>query len=172
MEDKNPRPVGDDEYYGANAKLLYYKERLNNALKGKNPKGYEKFMESVGEIRRKDFSKSAEFVEGYDFKESLSAQELKEILKDDYNDYIGTIKTIRDRNFADSRAKKLYGEKEMNEDVEKLAYGKRFATMPVVTSIARTTKRPSGDVIVEDMFTYDPEAKKVNKITVKKNQSR
>lgn len=168
-EDPKRRPVGDDEYYGANAKLLYYKDILNNALKGKNPKGFDQFISDVVEMRRKDPSKSGEFIEGYDFKEALTPQDLKDILKDDYSDYVSTIKTIRDRGYADDKAKKLYGEKEMAQDVESLMYGKRFATMPVVTSMA-TTRLRGGNVVenVEDMFTYDPKMKKVNKITVRK----
>jgi hypothetical protein len=168
IEDPNRRPIGDDDYYGANAKLLYYRDILNNSLKGKNPKGFDQFLSSVGEIRRKDPSKSQEFIEGYDFKEALSPQDLKDILKDDYSDYVDTIRTIRDRGYADNKAKKLYGEKEMEQEVENLMYGKRFATMPVVTSAARTTKSDKGDMTIEDMFTYDPKMKKVNKITVRK----
>lgn len=168
VEDPVRRPIGDDDYYGANAKLLYYRDILNNSLKGKNPKGFDQFISSVGEMRRKDPSKSQEFIEGYDFKEALSPQDLKDILKDDYADYVGTIKTIRDRGYADDRVKKLYGEKEMDQDVESLMYGKRFSTMPVVTSASRTTKGEKGDMTIEDMYTYDPKMKKVNKITVKK----
>ena len=168
IEDPKKRPIGDDDYYGANAKLAYYREVLNNALKGKNPRGYDQFMMAVGDIRRKDPSKAAEVIEGYDFKDALAPQELKEILGGDYVDYIETVKTIRDRGFADDRAKKLYGEKEMDQDVEGLMYGKRFMTMPIVTSAARTTKGEKGDVTIEDMYTYDPKMKKVNKITVKK----
>jgi hypothetical protein len=168
IEDPKKRPIGDDDYYGANAKLAYYREVLNNALKGKNPRGYDQFMMAVGDIRRKDPSKAAEVIEGYNFKDALAPQELKEILGGDYGDYIETVKTIRDRGFADDRAKKLYGEKEMDQDVEGLMYGKRFMTMPIVTSAARTTKGEKGDVTIEDMYTYDPKMKKVNKITVKK----
>jgi len=168
IEDPKKRPIGDDDYYGANAKLAHYREILNNALKGKNPRGFDQFMMAVGDIRRKDPSKAAEVIEAYDFKDALAPQELKEILGGDYGDYIETVKTIRDRGFADDRAKKLYGEKEMDQDVEGLMYGKRFMTMPVVTSAARTTKGEKGDVTIEDMYTYDPKMKKVNKITVKK----
>ena len=167
-EEPKRRPIGDDDYYGANAKLLYYKDVLNNALRGKNPKGFDDFKNAVSEITRKDYSKRGEFVEGYDFKEALTPQDLKDILKDDYSDYVETIRTIRDRGYADNKVKKLYGEKEMDQDVESLMYGKRFATMPVVTSFARTDKGPKGETTIENMFTYDPKAKKVNKITVRK----
>jgi hypothetical protein len=168
IEDPKKRPIGDDDYYGANAKLSYYKDVLNNALKGKNPRGFDQFMMAVGDARRKDPTKAREVIEAYDFKDALNPKELQEILGDDYGDYIETVKTIRDRGFADDRAKKLYGEKEMNQDVESLMYGKRFMTMPIVTSAARTTKGEKGDVTIEDMFTYDPKMKKVNKISVKK----
>jgi hypothetical protein len=168
IEDPIKRPVGDDDYYGANAKLAYYRDILNNSLKGKNPRGFDQFITAVGDIRRKDPSKAAEVIEGYDFKDALAPQELKEILGGDYGDYINTIKTIRDRGFADSKAKKLYGEKEMDQDVESLMYGKRFMTMPIVTSISRTTKGEKGVSTIQDMFTYDPKMKKVNKISVKK----
>jgi hypothetical protein len=47
-------------------------------------------------------------------------------------------------------------------------YGKRFATMPTVTSISRTSVGEKGPSTVSDMFTYDPKMKKVNKISVKK----
>jgi hypothetical protein len=168
IEDPKKRPIGDDDYYGANAKLAYYREVLNNALKGKNPRGYDQFMMAVGDIRRKDPSKAAEVIEGYDFKDALAPQELKEILGGDYGDYIETVKTIRDRGFADDRAKKLYGEKEMDQDVEGLMYGKRFMTMPIVTSVSRTSVGEKGPATVSDMFTYDPKMKKVNKISVRK----
>jgi hypothetical protein len=168
MEDPTKRPIGDDDYYGANAKLSYYKDVLNNALKGKNPKGFDQFMMAVGDARRKDPTKAREVIESYDFKDALNPQELKEILGDDYGDYIQTVKTIRDRGYADSRAKKLYGETEMDQDVESLMYGKRFATMPTVTSISRTSVGEKGPSTVSDMFTYDPKMKKVNKISVRK----
>lgn len=169
MNEDPKRPVGDDDYYGANAKFAYYRNLLNNSLKGKNPKGFDDFMNAVGEASRKDYSKRNEFVEGYDFKEYLTPQDLKDILKDDYQDYVSTLKTIREKGLVDNKVKKLYGEKEIDQDVESLAYGKRFATLPAVTSISK--KRTRDGVVIgdtEDMFTYDPKQKKVNKITVNK----
>jgi hypothetical protein len=172
-EDPKKRPpIDDDSYYGANAKLDYYRVKLNDALRGKNPRAFDKFLSEVSNVRRTDYSKSPEFIEGYDFKDALAPQELKEILGGDYGDYINTIKTIRDRGFADSKAKKLYGEKEMDQDVESLMYGKRFMTIPLMVSRDVTyrgpNRGPNGQETISDMYSYDPKNKKVNKITVKK----
>ena len=173
QEDPKKRPpIDDDSYYGANAKVYYYRDKLNNALRGKNPRGFDQFLSEVGKVRRQDYSKAGEFIEGYDFKEALTPQELKEVLGEDYNDYIQSVKTIRDKGYADSNARKLYGEKEMDEDVENLMYGKRFMTMPLMISKEATyrgpNRGPSGQETITDMYTYDPKAKRVNKVTVKK----
>lgn len=162
------RPVGDEEYYSANAKLSYYKDVLNNALRGKNPSGYDKFFQTVGEARRKSLASVGEIVETFDFKEALAPQEIKEILKDDYDDYVSTITSIRDRGYADDKIKKLFGEKEMNEDVNNLMYGKRFATIPLVLSTAKTNIRDGKSETIEDIYSYDPKVKSVNKYTVRK----
>ena len=168
IEDPKKRPVGDDEYYSANAKMSYYKDILNNALKGKNPKGFDQFISAVGEARRKNPMGVSEVVESYDFQDALTPQDLKAILKDDYSDYVETIRTIRDRGYADDKVKKLFGEKEMDQDVESLMYGKRFATIPLVLSRVQKNNVDGKEQVVEDMYTYDPKVKKVNKITVRK----
>lgn len=177
-EDPKKPPVSNDDYYGANAKFAYYRDLLNNSLKGKNPKGYDKFFADLGEWSRKEYSpskneeyypKRTQFVEEYDYQDYLTPQDVKDILKDDYQDYMSTLRTIRDFSRGSEKAKKLYGEKEIDQDVETLNYGKRFATIPATTSRV-TTRLTNGNIKenIEDMYTYDPKQKKVNKITVKK----
>ena len=171
IDPKGPgrRPVGDDEYYSANAKLLHYKDILNNVLRSKNPISYDEFRKKLIETRRNNPSAEPQFIESYDFNEYLSPAEIKGALNDDYEDYIKAITSIRDRGFADDKVKKLFGEKEMNEDVAGLMYGKRFSTLPVVTSLARTSIGGDGNKqTIEDIFSYDPKKKTVNKYSVKK----
>lgn len=170
IDPKGPgrRPVGDDEYYSANAKLSHYKDILNNALRGKNPSGYDQFRDTVTQARRTNPASASGVIESYDFKDALAPQEIKSILKDDYEDYIKTLTSIRDRGFADDKVKKLFGENEMGQDVASLMYGKRFSTMPLVLSMARTNIRDGKNETIEDIYSYDPKVKAVNKYSVKK----
>lgn len=165
MIDPPIRPVGDDDYYGANAKLSYYKELLTGKLRSKNPKKFDEFISKVAEVRRKNPKLANDIVEQLDFTESLTPQEIKAALKGDYNDYIGTLRTIKSSGFADDNVKRLFGDNENTDDVSALMYGKRFATMPVVTSFVKKV----GSDVNEDIYEYDPKAKKVNKYRVKRS---
>lgn len=162
-------PVGDDEYYSANAKLAYYKQVLNNVLRSKNPTGFDNLRNAYAQAVRTDYNSIPSVVEQFDFKDALSPQEIKGVLKDDYDDYIKTITSIRDRGFADGKVKKLFGENEMNQDVSSLMFGKRFSTMPLVLSISRTNVGGDGNKqTTEDIFSYDHNKKAVNKFVVKR----
>jgi hypothetical protein len=167
-EKPTKRPVGDDEYYSANAKLIYYRDLLNNKLKEKDQAGYDSFFGGLGATMRKDPSKRNEYVEQTKYEQYLTPDEIKGALGSDYEDYVSTISTIRDKGFSDDKVKKLFGEKEIEAEPASLLYGKRFATMPVVTSFSRTTKGESGSSTVEDIYNYNPKTKKVDKISVKK----
>jgi len=169
VPEKPPRrPVGDDEYYSANAKLIYYRDILNNKLKEKDQSGYDSFFGGLGATMRKDPSKRNEYVEQTKYEQYLTPDEIKGALGTDYEDYVSTISTIRDKGFADDKVKKLFGVKESESEPSSLMYGKRFATMPVVTSFSRTTKGESGSSTVEDIYNYNQKTKKVDKISVKK----
>ena len=172
MPDKEKKPkVGNDEYYSANAKMLYYRDKLRDKLKEKSPEEFDKFINERGAVMRSSnpmeaVKKADEFTEGYDFKQALTPDEIKNALGDEYDDYIGTLKTIYDSGWENNPAKKLAGENETDSDVSKLMFGKRFATLSLTPTFSETTTRDGQTKRAISEYEYDPVKKKVNKMVM------
>ena len=164
--------LGNDEMFSANAKLMYYRDKLKDKLRSKNPEAFDKLVEERAKLVRSSAPENAvkasdEFVEAYDFKESLSPEEVKSTLGDEYDDYIGTLKTIQSSGWDVNPLKVLAGANEdPNMDPSKLAYGKRFATMWVKPSYDETVTKDGKTTRKNTFFEYDPKSKTVNKIAV------
>lgn len=167
-EDKKPK-MGSDEYYSANAKLMYYRDRLKDQLRKKNPEAFDKLIEERGKVVRSsklmEAIKNADaFVEGYDYKDALTPDEIKSALGDDYEDYLGTIGSVYNSGWEVNPAKRLMGSNEADVDMSKLMFGKRFATMAVTPRYTENITRDGKQSRMDADFQYDPVKKKVNKL--------
>lgn len=167
-------PKNNDDMYAANAKILYYRDKLKDKLRLKNPEAFDKFIEERAKVVRSSAPEKAvkaadEFVETYDFKESLSPDEVKAALGGEYDDYLSTLKTMQSSGWEVNPLKVLAGVNEdPNVDPSKLAYGKRFATMWVRPSYEETVTKGGKTTRKNTFFEYDPKTKQVNKIAVYK----
>jgi hypothetical protein len=139
-----------------------------NKVRNKNPKQYDEFMSGLIAARRKDPKTVVDFVKGSTFNQYLSPDEIKTALGGDFEDYVQTVDVLRQRGFADDVNRELYCDIEKNKETGMLAFGKRFMSAPIVTSIAATRIDPLGQKYVDSkMFAYDPKTKSIQKIVKK-----
>lgn len=166
------KKLDNDAMYSANAKLLYYRDRLKEKLRLKNPEAFDKLINDRAKIVResdptKAVKASDDFVESYEFKDALTPEEVKSALGNEHDDYLSTLKTIQSSGWDVNPMKVLAGANEdPNLDPSKLMYGKRFATMWVRPSYQETLITNGKPQTKSHYFEYDPKQKKVNKISV------
>ena len=148
-------PLSDQEkYYQSSAKLSYYKDQLNQQLKAKNPKGYQDFFKGLVDLRRSGDSTGAEkYVQESQWNDYLSPKEVKTALGDKYQDYLDSIQQVNSYNVAQGR-QPLYGTVEGENDLTKLNYGRRFASLMVTPSYSASNK--TRGTSYNRSYSYDP----------------
>lgn len=122
----------NEDYYGSSAVLSYYKNILNDKLKAKNPEAFSNYFKGLVELRRQGKSKEAfEYVQNTPYNDFLTPDEVKSTLGEDgYNRYIESLKKVNTYN-VEQGSQPLYGTEEKDNDITKLNYGRRFASMTV-----------------------------------------
>jgi hypothetical protein len=120
-----------DNTYQVNARLQYYKEKLNNQLKVKNPQGYMDFMKNVQDLRVKgDQNAVDKYIQTAPYNDYLSPDEVKKTLGDmDYMMY---------NSYLNAAQPKLSGDIEGFKSYDNLNYGRRFAALPYSTTYSST----------------------------------
>lgn len=125
-----------DERYAAGAKMAYYKnEVLNPALRKKNPKAFDDYMaKRVDILKKAGPMAAAKFDEEFPYNEFLTPAEQRAVLGKKYDDFVSAFKTVQKRLPQLGSGKNIVGEVEDSADISALNYGRRMATMPVLTS--------------------------------------
>lgn len=151
--------IVDEDYYKANASLLYYKEMLNNSLRQKNPGAYDNYFSKLGTLRKSGNQTSVDdFINNSDFNTYLSPDEIKSTLGNSYSDYLKSLNTIKSMN-KNSKIDSLFGEIEGQAPLESLNYGRRFASIPVNPTFSATS--PSTNKSYQREYMYNPKSNKV-----------
>lgn len=135
--EEDPGDKTRDDYYKANATLAHYKGILNDRLKEKNPKAFQEYFKGLTDLRRSGKSQEAlKYVQDTPYEEYLSSDEVKDTLgEQDYNRYLQSLQQVNAYNVAQGQ-QPLYGSIEGQNDISKLNYGRRFASLQVTPSIA------------------------------------
>lgn len=176
----NPSPVNPqadqsdttDDYYKANATLQYFKTQLNNKLRAKDPEAYDKFQSGFGDINNQYRTGKLQpqqlvptrqaYVQNSDYNIALSPEDVQGALGDQYQTYLNSLQTVNKYNIQKGQ-QPLYGTIEGDQDVTKLNYGRRFASVTTNPSIDATLKKASGAVERRrKTYSYDPTQQKVN----------
>lgn len=130
--------INSEDYYQSNATLAYYKEKLNEKLKSKNPEAFGNYFKQLSELRRSGKQNDADkYVQETPYNEFLSAQEVQDELGEEYEQYLNSLKRVNQYNVKQGK-QPLYGTTEGDQDITKLNYGRRFASLMVTPSFART----------------------------------
>jgi hypothetical protein len=128
-----------DRYYGANATLAYYKGKLNDELKKKNPQGYTDYFKGLQGARKTGVngSDAEKYIQDTQYNDYLSPDDVKKTLGDkDYQNYINSLATVNQWNVSQGKGN-LSGTKEgQADDYTKLNYGRRFASLTVDPRLA------------------------------------
>lgn len=155
------KPSGKrDAYYESSAALAYYKDKLNQKLKAKNPENFGNYFKGLVDLRRSGNQAGADkYVQDTGYNEYLSPEEVRSELGNDYDKYLNSLRTVNDFNVQQGQ-QPLYGSVEGENDLTKLNYGRRFASLQVtpslsVTNIGRNTK-------YNRRYNYDPVTGKSN----------
>jgi len=133
-----PAPDPTDQYYSANAQLAYFKDKLNAQLKAKNPQGFQDYFKGLVDLRRKgDTTGAQNYVQSTAYNDFLTPDEVKSTLGDDYDRYLKSLQAVNNYNVSQGR-QPLWGTEEGQNDVTKLNYGRRFASLQVTPSYTQT----------------------------------
>ena len=166
-ESSNP----NESFYINNAKLAYYKEKLSEKLRAKNPQAFDNFISEVGKARRANPATAGDFIQGSSYDYSLNPDEVKAALGSEFPDFVKTMAAVRGTNRTIKpvegyeQRQNLAGEKEAPGSLmSELMFGKRFATMPIVRGVSATNKKADGSMeIIDDEYVYNPKTKSVTK---------
>lgn len=155
------KPLSAQEnYYQSSAKLSYYKDQLNQKLKAKNPQGYQDFFKGLVDLRRNNNPAGAnKYVQDTQYNDYLSPQEVQGTLGDKYDDYLNSIKSVNAYNVSQGQ-QPLYGNVEGENDLSKLNYGRRFASLQITPSYS-ASNRDKGTKY-ERQYSYDPKNNQVD----------
>lgn len=128
---------GPEDYYKASAILSHYKGVLNEKLKQKNPEAFKDYFKNLVDLRRSGKTKeSQKYVQEAAYNEYLSPEEIKKTLGDtDYQKYLDSLKAVNSYNVQQGQ-QPLYGNVEGENDITKLNYGRRFASLQITPSIS------------------------------------
>lgn len=159
-------PVADkpdpyDQYYSANATLSYYKDKLNAKLKEKNPQAFADYFKGLSDLRRQGKTTDAQgYVQNTQYNEFLTPDEVKSTLGDsDYQRYIQSLQAVNTYNVSQGQ-QPLWGTEEGQNDVSKLNYGRRFASLQVTPSVSNFN-RTRGTTYNRN-YTYNPQTQAVD----------
>lgn len=151
----NPVAAGNEDYYKSSATLFHYKKILNEKLKAKNPEAYNKYFEGLKPLRQAmnqgDVNK---YIESTPYNDYLSPEEIKKTLgAADYEKYLNSIKSVNQFNIEQGK-QPLFGQVEGENDINKLNYGRRFASLAVTTSYAKSV--PNTGKKYSRSYSYNP----------------
>lgn len=154
-------PVGGnkaDAYYGQSATLSYFKDKLNDKLKSKNPEGFANYFKGLQQARGSGKPTDADqYIEKSHYDDYLSPDEVKQTLGGDYDKYINSLKQVNTFNTAQGQ-RPLYGNIEGKGDVTSLNYGRRFASLQVTPHFGKHAVKANGQASdYSRQYTYDPE---------------
>ena len=146
-----------DEVYGANATLQYYKEKLNEKLKAKDPKAYSQYFKGLQSARTTNPSAGDQYVETTPYDIYLSPDEVKTTLGNDYPKYLQSLQAVNNYNTTQGK-KPLYGNVEgQKEDLTQLNYGRRFASLQTTPRFAITVNPgQQNQKQYARQYSYDP----------------
>jgi hypothetical protein len=149
-----------DKYYGANATLSYYKNKLNDKLKAKNPQGFTDYFKGLQGARGSGKPEDAQkYVQDTQYNDYLSPDEVKQTLGDkDYQTYINSLKQVNQYNVSQGQ-QPLYGTKEGENDPSQLNYGRRFASLQVTPRYAGSDTTTGKSYARQ--YTYNPQSGQV-----------
>jgi hypothetical protein len=153
-----------EEYYKANATLAYYKDKLNDQLKSKNPQAFGDYFKGLVNFRKQGNTQGAQdYTQNSEYNEYLSPDEVKKTLGSDkdYDNYINSLKQVNSYNISQGKTP-LYGNIEGENDVTKLNYGRRFASLQVNPSLGKTLQSSSGDKHYNRNYNYNPQTGQVD----------
>jgi hypothetical protein len=147
-----------EDYYKASAELSYYKNKLNDQLKAKNPDAYTQYFQGLQGARSAGQQKGFEYIQNSQYNDYLTPDEVKKSLGSDkdYQNYLNSLKAVNTYNTQQGQ-QPLWGNTEgQNNDPSQLNYGRRFASLQVTPSFARTVKNPQGDKTYQRNYNYNP----------------
>lgn len=145
----------DENYYKSSAKLAYYKDRLNQKLKKKNPKAFEDYFKELVALRRQGkLDETEKYIQEAPYQEYLTPEEVRSELGDMYDDYINSIRQVNSFNVRQGR-QPLHGPVEGEDDITNLNYGRRFASLTVTPSFSYTNE--TRGTTYSRNYSYDPE---------------
>lgn len=144
-----------DAYYESSAALAYYKDQLNNKLKAKNPTAFGNYFKGLVDLRRTGkTTEASQYVQNADYNEYLSPDEVRSTLGDEgYNRYLSSLQTVNQYNVQQG-LQPLYGNIEGENDITKLNYGRRFASLQITPSLSVTNT--TRNTRYDRNYTYDP----------------
>lgn len=154
----DPKTLVYEDYYKNSAKLLHYKNVLNDKLKEKNPEGFAQHFAGLKPFRDSLNEKGAsEFMKTSQWNDYLSPAEVQSTLGNDgYSDYLDSLKVVNKFNISQGK-EALFGNVEGEGDITNLNYGRRFASL-------QANPRYSyghGDAHYARQYKYDPDTKQV-----------
>lgn len=150
-----PPPVSREDYYKSSAKLSYFKDLLNDKLKQKNPEAFREYFKGLVDLRRQGKTDEAtKYVQDQSYNEYLSPDEVRKVLgEQNYNKYLQSIQTVNDFDVQQGN-RPLYGTIEGENDLSKLNYGRRFASLIITPSVSVYNK--GSNKKYERSYQYNP----------------
>lgn len=155
-ETKKPKS-SQEQYYESSAQLAYYKNKLNDRLKSKNPQGFGDYFKGLSDLRRTGKTQDAQdYVQKSAYNDYLSPNEVKSTLGDsDYQKYLDSLKNVNTYDVQQGQ-QPLYGGVEGQNDLTKLNYGRRFASLQLTPHVGiHQGDVGSGKDYSRD-YNYDP----------------
>src|SRR6476620_3535341 len=128
-----------DPYYEASATLSFYKDILNEKLKQKNPKAFADYFKGIRTAKNRN-----EYVQNTPYDEYLSPEEVQKTLGGHYANYVSSVRAVNKYNLSQGE-QPLYGNVEGEDDITKLNYGRRFASLQVTPKVSNTVKSVTGE---------------------------
>lgn len=129
-----------EQYYKDSATLLYYKNQLNDKLKAKNPQNFQNYFQGIKQVMQANPNNAYgpardQYVQNSDYNDYLTPDEVQKSLgDDDYQRYLNSIKGVNGYNVAQGK-QPLYGTEEGDQDITKLNYGRRFASLSLTPTL-------------------------------------
>lgn len=156
------KPVAlNDDYYRSSATLAHYKDLLNQKLKAKNPDAFSNYFKGLVDLRRTgNMSGANQYVQNTPYNEYLSPDEVRQTLGDEgYNRYINSLNSVNRYNVQQGQ-QSLYGDIEGENDLSKLNYGRRFASLQITPSMSVSNK--DRKTRYERQYQYNPSTNNVD----------
>ena len=142
-----------DDVYGANATLQYYKEKLNDKLKAKDPTAFSTYFEGLQTARLTNPASADQYIESNPYDVYLSPDEVKATLGKEYPKYLQSLQSVNSYNTTQGK-RPLYGSVEGKNDPSKLNYGRRFASLQTTPRFALSNS--STNKTYARQYNYDP----------------